>query len=607
MPRSVPVQSLSELVAENQLTSSSVSNNSVSHNAALARKSPKPAHVKVTFALPTHDTRGPVPTSPLDLDNKSGGVVKPTVRPSKIVGGSTTRYAEASDRLPRNSSGKQSMEKSPTFSAGKLVTSDLTTPPYDGSDTFSQAHDFSQVDENDSLGSSVDLEGRLRKRFSDTNLMRAAGVSSEQQQRENRDRGDEMRNRDCKDPEKSGGGPTSHPKRPSSRTHGDPSDRLRASGELGFRTRLPLAFSRQRRHDANEEVAALIDADSVLSAGQRATHGMTSRSAKSDKSGTKNGKKDVYVHVDHLAGKDPVLRGSNAQDGGTSRIKTWFGGARRVSGSSGNSDDDGHQDELCEDDLLDTSLLWSEDARNNPPPDDVLNSLLIELRRKMHPTAERLDLSDEDLKLFLRNRNWQVRPALALLKQYSKWYARFDLTPTLLTVDRVKNMLLEALIMSPPDMRTRKGNRIMFMRPGRYFPKTMDLTLLMEASAYIYERVCAEEEIQQTGFTFMADMRDWTWDNFSVKYAAAWFHQMQFRFPVPLSSWLMVDTPPWFSRVWSIIRPMMSAKFASKWEFYTRDTILEAIDADNLPEDMGGTYNIDMEQYVIWRQSVEDG
>ncbi|KAA8495108.1 Tyrosine-protein phosphatase non-receptor type 9 [Porphyridium purpureum] len=604
----VPLHSLSELVAETQLMSSSVTNNSASQNAASGRSSSNPGYVQVSPTAHRHNKLGPVATSPSDVNSNGGSVVKPTVRPPKIMGGSSTSYAKASDEFLRNPGGKQSMEKLRSVSAGDQFTSDLTSPLNGGSDPFSQAHDFSEVGENDTLDFSVDLEGRLRKRFSDVNLMRPEQDADDQHERESRTSGDQRRGRDSIDQRRSGEGRTALPQHSSSRARGDAWTRLSASGGLGFRTRVSLGSSRRKRRDSNEEVLALFDAEAVLNADEsKNINNLMNRSVTNNRGGTKNGKNDIYVHVDHLAGKDPILRSSNAQDSGTSRIKAWFGGARRVSGSSGNSDDDRHKVEICEDDLLGMSLNWSEDARNNPPPDDVLNSLLIDLRRKMHPTAERLDLSDEDLKLFLRNRNWHVRPALALLKQYSKWYARFDLTPTLLTVDRVENMLLQNVIMSPPGMRTRKGNRIMFMRPGLYFPKTMDLTLLMEASAYIYERVCTEEEIQQTGFTFVADMRDWTWDNFSVKYAAAWFHQMQFRFPVPLSSWLMVDTPPWFSRVWIIIRPMMSASFASKWEFYTRDTILEAIDADNLPEDMGGTYNIDMEQYVIWRRRVEDG
>jgi len=242
-----------------------------------------------------------------------------------------------------------------------------------------------------------------------------------------------------------------------------------------------------------------------------------------------------------------------------------------------------------------------------PPPDEELAELVLTLRYKMCEAAHMLDFTDDELKVFLRNRNYHLKPTLSLIKTYSQWYERYDLTPTSLVVDRVENTLLQGIIMAPVGMRTKKGHRVMYMRPARYFPKTMDLQKLMEAATYIYERMVEDPEVQEKGFTFMADMSEWNWNNFSIRYATAWFKMMQFRFPVKLASWLMVDTPPWFNRVWLLIRPGMTAKFASKWEFYTRETIEEAIEPSNLPLEMGGHLDCDMEHYVEYRRQVEDG
>jgi hypothetical protein len=44
-------------------------------------------------------------------------------------------------------------------------------------------------------------------------------------------------------------------------------------------------------------------------------------------------------------------------------------------------------------------------------------------------------------------------------------------------------------------------------------------------------------------------MRGWTWDNFETQYALAFFHTLQFNFPVHVERFVLVDAPAWFAKV----------------------------------------------------------
>jgi hypothetical protein len=63
------------------------------------------------------------------------------------------------------------------------------------------------------------------------------------------------------------------------------------------------------------------------------------------------------------------------------------------------------------------------------------------------------------------------------------------------------------------------------------------------------ERLLPSTDSQKRGVTFMCNMRGWTWDNFDTQYALAFFHTLQFNFPVHVERFVLVDAPAWFAKV----------------------------------------------------------
>lgn len=54
-----------------------------------------------------------------------------------------------------------------------------------------------------------------------------------------------------------------------------------------------------------------------------------------------------------------------------------------------------------------------------------------------------------------------------------------------------------------------------------------------------------------------------------------------------------------------IIRPMFSAKFASKWRFMTRETISDEVEDSQRFSDTGGTSDFSMQTFIKQRYEAE--
>mmetsp|Transcript_11140 Transcript_11140/g.29926 ORF Transcript_11140/g.29926 Transcript_11140/m.29926 type:complete len:281 (-) Transcript_11140:236-1078(-) len=253
-----------------------------------------------------------------------------------------------------------------------------------------------------------------------------------------------------------------------------------------------------------------------------------------------------------------------------------------------------------------------DDYERDPAPEVVaaaLKQMRAALESKPHATMikgfPKEMFTDAFLMRFLRVRYFEVKNALSVLSNYLEWYRSRKLTPATLTVDRVAPMLRTNVISAPGSVDV-NGFRIMYMRPANYFPATMPLDELLEAAVYVMERLADEETTQLAGICFLVDMRNWGWSNFSVKYASQWLGLMQNRFPLRLRAWVMLDTPSWFGAVWRIIRPMMTARFASKWKFGPLAEADKYVSPENRTTDLDGSFAFDMEDWIRHRASLEN-
>ena len=105
---------------------------------------------------------------------------------------------------------------------------------------------------------------------------------------------------------------------------------------------------------------------------------------------------------------------------------------------------------------------------------------------------------------------------------------------------------------------------------------------------FLSEKLAESSHAQLYGYTFLVDMKDWKWENFSKEHADSLFQLLQFIAPVRLQTFILVDPPLWFNTVWSIISPAMTKQFKSRWFMTTRSKLPEHISEKALPPEMGG-------------------
>jgi len=202
-------------------------------------------------------------------------------------------------------------------------------------------------------------------------------------------------------------------------------------------------------------------------------------------------------------------------------------------------------------------------------------------------------------------KKFNVKCAYKVMKKYQEWSVQLDLPN--LTASRVADQLQTQCLVIPGSL-TKQGHSILYMRPAKYFPATYPLEDLMRSLVYLLERMTEREKTATEGLAFMANMADWGWSNFSVRYAKNFFDTMQGRFPCRVRLFLIVDPPSWFGAIWRLIRPMMSADFAAKVFLPKREELHNFIDgAQNIPKELGGTLDLPecLNAFIKYRQYVE--
>jgi len=203
---------------------------------------------------------------------------------------------------------------------------------------------------------------------------------------------------------------------------------------------------------------------------------------------------------------------------------------------------------------------------------------------------------------FIRARKFNPDRALSMLQNYNEWSLQIGLP--YLNIKTVR-ALLESEVLLFPKALDKQGRTIMYMVPGRYFPNKTPVDELMRLLVYLLERAIDSEQTQKEGFTFVANMKDWGWSNFSTYYARTFFDTLQNRFPARVGLFLIVDPPSWFSLIWSLIRPMMSRKFAAKVNLPRSDMLEQWIERQYIHKELGGTLDYDHKMWIRNRYEVE--
>lgn len=106
---------------------------------------------------------------------------------------------------------------------------------------------------------------------------------------------------------------------------------------------------------------------------------------------------------------------------------------------------------------------------------------------------------------------------------------------------------------------------VFYMRPSRYFPRKAPTNNMIDLIVYVMSTMLEKESGSVHGLGLVANMADWTMENFTVSYWHKLLITLQgHRVPTRISVFLIVDPPSWFDSIWKIMKPMMSDDFRDK-------------------------------------------
>ena len=193
-------------------------------------------------------------------------------------------------------------------------------------------------------------------------------------------------------------------------------------------------------------------------------------------------------------------------------------------------------------------------------------------------------------------KNWQAGSAYYLLR----------------CAELKEQLQRQTLFIPSPELKTRSGLSVFYMRPSRYFPKVTPTPIVINNLAYILQVMLEKEDCSTRGVAFVANMKGWTRHNFSLDYCRDFMNMLEGNVvPAKVELFLIVDPPVWFEIIYNIILNMLSEEFAQKVKLVSSQGLGDYL-ADGyqefLPDDMEGgkcTTKTAIDDFIRYRVAVE--
>ncbi|KAJ0974603.1 hypothetical protein J5N97_016568 [Dioscorea zingiberensis] len=214
-------------------------------------------------------------------------------------------------------------------------------------------------------------------------------------------------------------------------------------------------------------------------------------------------------------------------------------------------------------------------------------ALMRAIVEKQDPVAKEVD--DYMLRRFLRARDLDLEKASNLFLKYLKW--RKEAIPKgFISESEVQNDIAQKkMFMQGFDKR---GCPIGIVLAGKHYYSKRDLDEFKRFVVYILEKLCDRIPRGQEKFTAIGDLQGWGYSNCDIRAYLASLDILQNNYPERLGKVFLVHVPYLFMKAWKIIYPFIDKNTRKKIVFVEdknlKETLLEDIDEDQLPEIYGG-------------------
>lgn len=135
---------------------------------------------------------------------------------------------------------------------------------------------------------------------------------------------------------------------------------------------------------------------------------------------------------------------------------------------------------------------------------------------------------------------------------------------------------------------------------------------MIDLVVYVMNCMLEKEHGSVHGLVLVANMADWTMENFSVSYWHKFLMTLQgHRIPTRIGAFFIVDPPSWFPSIYNIMKPMMSDDFQDKVAVVSSEELGKYLAhgyRDHLPDDVDGGQvdtNTLVKAFVAERKAIE--
>jgi CRAL/TRIO domain len=213
--------------------------------------------------------------------------------------------------------------------------------------------------------------------------------------------------------------------------------------------------------------------------------------------------------------------------------------------------------------------------------------------------------TDDQIFRILRFTKFDEHRALGLMKRTDP--RRFSLN----SFDQQAQLETKTLF-PVPGLTTLEGSPCFYMRPSRYDPRKTPTSIIIDNLVYVMDTYASRDVEYETGIAFIANMNNWTFDNFATDYCFKFMQALQGRsFPAKVNLFLIVNPPSWFDKIWNVMKGMLSTKFQRKVHMIAEDELpfffkqgFEKYLPDEFVEGKADTEEI-VNDFITYQQAME--
>jgi CRAL/TRIO domain len=117
-------------------------------------------------------------------------------------------------------------------------------------------------------------------------------------------------------------------------------------------------------------------------------------------------------------------------------------------------------------------------------------------------------------------------------------------------------------------MKTKDGHECFYIRHSRFDPGQSSIEDAIDPLAYVMNAMCEKEANATNGIALISNFGGWKVEQFSMEYFVLLISVLQGgAVPAIVSSWIIVNAPPFFDRFYAMMKRMMTPSFQRRNHF----------------------------------------